>query len=128
MAGIDAYATSKLCVLAAAMALSRENRRLHFNAVEPGITRGTKLGSDGVNPIVHKIFGYLMSVIPPFSKYSSTPEKSAKTIAKVLTDTSGKTGVYYDEKASPMLGSELSRDPEFQDIVLSETRALLQTI
>ena len=128
MPGIDAYATSKQCVLAAAMALARENPGLHYNAVEPGITRGTKLGSDSVNPIVHKIFGYLMSVIPPFSKYSSTPEKSAKTIVKVLTDTSGKTGIYFDEKGNPMLGSVLSQDPEFQDSVVAETRDLLRTI
>ncbi|BAV06423.1 Short-chain dehydrogenase [Filimonas lacunae] len=128
MPGIDAYATSKLCVLAAAMALARENPRLHYHAVEPGITRGTKLGGEELNPIVHKVFGYLMSVIPPFSRYSSTPEKSAKTITKILTETSGKTGVYFDEKGTPMLGSVLSQDVNFQDSVVAETRALLKTI
>lgn len=126
MAGIDAYATSKQCILAAAMALSRENTRLHFNAVEPGITRGTKLGGESINPVVHLIFGWLMSIIPPFSKYRSTPEKSAKIISKVLMDASGKTGVYFDEKGYPMLGSELSRDPAFQDRVVAETRDLLK--
>ena len=128
MPGIDAYATSKLCVLAAAMALARENPRLRYNAVEPGITRGTKLGSEGVNPIVHKIFGYLMSVIPPFSKYSSTPEQSAKTITSVLTASSGKTGIYFDEKGNPMRGSALSQDTRFQDSIVAETRALLNNI
>ena len=128
MAGIDAYATSKQCVLAATMALARENPGIYFNAVEPGITRGTKLGSESVNPIVHKVFGYLMSVIPPFSRFSSTPEKSAKTITKVLTDTSGKTGYYFDEKGIPMQGSALSQDLRFQDKVVTETRALLKTI
>lgn len=128
MLGIDAYATSKLCVLAAAMALARESRRLHYNVVEPGITRGTRLGGENMNPVVHKIFGYLMSVIPPFSRYSSTPGKSAKTIVRVLTDSSGKTGVYFDEKGKPMVGSALSQDTRFQDSVVAETRALLQTI
>lgn len=128
MAGIDAYATSKQCILAAAMALARENKRLHFNAVEPGITRGTRLGSESTNAFVHFLFGHLMAIIPPFSRYSSTPEKSAKVIAKVLMDETGQTGVYFDEKGRPMLGSELSRDTKFQDRVVAETRALLEKV
>ena len=125
MAGVDAYATSKQCILASALFFARENPRLHFNAVEPGITRGTRLGGESINPVVHFIFGYLMSIIPPFSKYSSTPEKSAKVITKVLIDTSGKTGVYYDEKGEPMLGSAMVRDLDFQNRVVGETRAFL---
>ncbi|SEM76806.1 Short-chain dehydrogenase [Chitinophaga rupis] len=128
MAGIDAYATSKQCILAAAMALARENKRLHFNAVEPGITRGTNLGSESTNSVVRFIFGHLMAIIPPFSHYSSTPEKSAKVIAKILMDETGQTGIYFDEKGYPMIGSELSRDPKFQDRVVAETRALLQKV
>lgn len=128
MAGIDAYATSKQCILAAALALARENKRLHFNAVEPGITRGTNLGGESTNPIVHFIFGHLMAIIPPFSRYSSTPKKSAKVIANVLMDETGHTGIYFDEKGHPMVGSALARDAEFQDRVVAETRALLQKV
>lgn len=128
MPGVDAYATSKQCILAATMAFAREYPKLHFNAVEPGITRGTKLGSESVHPIVHFIFGQLMAIIPPFSSYSSTPKKSAKVITKILTDTSGKTGIYFDEKGVPMSGSVLSRNPEFQDLVVAETRALLAKV
>lgn len=125
MAGVDAYATSKQCILASALFFARENPRLHFNAVEPGITRGTRLGGESINPIIHLIFGYLMSIIPPFSKYSSTPERSAKVITKVLTDTSGNTGIYFDEKGEPMLGSTLVLDHDFQNRVVAETRAFL---
>jgi NAD(P)-dependent dehydrogenase (short-subunit alcohol dehydrogenase family) len=125
MAGIDAYATSKQCILASAMAFARETPRLHFNAVEPGITHGTNLGGESTNAIIRLIFGLIMSTIPPFSKYSSTPKKSAKVITKVLTDKSGKTGVYFDEKGQPMLGSKLVRDPKFQDLVVAETRDFL---
>jgi NAD(P)-dependent dehydrogenase (short-subunit alcohol dehydrogenase family) len=128
MAGIDAYATSKQCILASVMAFARENPRLHFNAVEPGITRGTNLGSESTNAIERFIFGLIMSTIPPFSNYSSTPEKSAKVITEILRDISGKTGIYFDEKGKPMLGSELSRDPKFQDLVVAETRAFLSKI
>lgn len=128
MPGIDAYATSKQCILAAAMAFAREDPRLHYNAVEPGITRGTGLGSESTNAFVRFLFGQLMAIIPPFSKYSSTPEKSARVIVNILTDTSGKTGVYFDEKGLPMLGSTLALDPEFQGRVVAETRVLLSTI
>ena len=126
--GTDAYATSKQCILASAMAFARENPRLHFNAVEPGITRGTSLGGESTNAIVRFIFGYIMAMIPPFSTYSSTPDKSAKVIAGVLTDESGRTGVYFDEKGQPMFGSALSQDPKFQDLVVAETRSFLSKI
>ena len=49
-------------------------------------------------------------------------------IVKILLDTSGQTGVYYDESGHPMLGSTLVRDPKFTDRVVAETRALLSTI
>jgi NAD(P)-dependent dehydrogenase (short-subunit alcohol dehydrogenase family) len=128
MAGIDAYATSMLCVLASAMALARENPRLHINAIEPGITRGTNLGGESAPAFVRFLFGQLMAIIPPFSHYASTPKKAAKMITKVLTDNSGATGVYFDEKGQPMRGSVLSQDSKFQERVLSETRVLLQSI
>jgi hypothetical protein len=110
------------------MAFAREDPRLHYNAVEPGITRGTGLGGEDTNAFIRFLFGHIMAIIPPFSKYSSTPKKSAKVITKVLTDKSGKTGVYYDEKGELMLGSELVRNPKFQDRVVSETRDLLQKV
>lgn len=126
--GIDAYATSKQCILASAMVFARETPRLHFNAVEPGITQGTNLGGGDTNAVVRFIFGKLMAILPPFSKYSSTPKKSAHTITGIMTDTSGRTGIYYDEKGRPMMASEQARDREFQERVVAETRALLSTL
>jgi len=128
MPGINAYATSKLCTLASALALARENTRLRINAVEPGITRGTGLGSETTPAFVRFIFGWVMSVVPPFSAYSSTPGKSAAAITKIMTDRLTGTGIYFDEKGRPMLGSILSRNAEFQDRVVAETRALLQKV
>jgi hypothetical protein len=49
-------------------------------------------------------------------------------ITKVLLDTSGRTGLYYDQIGNPMLGSTLVRDPKFQDRVVAETRALLLAV
>jgi hypothetical protein len=49
-------------------------------------------------------------------------------MTKILTDASGPSGVYYDERGHPMLGSTLVRDPKFQERVVAETRALLATV
>ncbi len=125
--GADAYATSKQCVLAASMAFVRENPRLRFNAIEPGITPGTGLSREA-NIVLRFLFGQILTLFPPFARYRSTPNRAAQVITKILTNESGKTGVYYDEKGQPMLGSTLARDPKFQDLIVAETRALLSTV
>jgi len=122
--GGDAYATSKQCNLATVLAFAREMPRLRFNAVEPGFNPGTALGRD--SPAVLRLLArYVLSPLAPFIKYWSNPETAARVITEVLTDESGRTGVYYDEKGRPMDGSELVREPEFDDRVVAETRALL---
>jgi NAD(P)-dependent dehydrogenase (short-subunit alcohol dehydrogenase family) len=123
--GVDAYSTSKQCCLAAAMSFARETPRLRINAVEPGITPGTGLGGDS-NAVGRFLFR-LLTLFPPCAKYRSTPARAARVITKILTDEFGKTGVYYDEKGEPMLGSMQVSDPRFQDRVVAETRALLST-
>ncbi|MEO3404917.1 SDR family NAD(P)-dependent oxidoreductase [Mucilaginibacter sp. CAU 1740] len=125
IAGMDAYATSKQCLLAASLYLAQEHKRLHINAIEPGITRGTGLGAGSTPAWIHGLFGRLMAILPPFSHYASTPERSADVIVAVLTDTSGKTGQYISEKGVPMKGSALVHDPVFREKVVKETRALL---
>lgn len=122
MPGVDAYATSKQCSLAAALGLARELPRLHVHAIEPGINPSTGLA--GSNPLVH-LLGEIVMRLPPFGRYRSTPERAGRIIAAVLTDRSGRTGIYYDEKGEPMTGSILAHDVAFQDRVLAETRAFL---
>jgi len=46
-------------------------------------------------------------------------------LTKILIDESARTGVYFDEAGAPMLASALARNPQFQDRVVAETRALL---
>lgn len=123
--GMDAYATSKQALLAAALALSRKTPRLHFNAIEPGITAGTGLGGSDTHAAVRWLFGLIFRFLPPFSRYSSTPGRAARVITQIMLDPSGRSGIYYDEKGRPMRGSRLAHDPEFQDLVLAETRSLL---
>jgi len=71
---------------------------------------------------------YVLTLLAPYVKYWSTKKRAARVITNVLMNESGETGVYYDEKGDPMLSSELVRDPRFTARVVSETRALLETV
>ena len=125
--GADAYATSKQAVLAAAMGFARETPRLCFNAVEPGLNLTTHLGGETGAPLRFLqllVFPWLVPLLMPFVKILSTPQRAARVIAGIVTDASGQTGVYFDERGHPWLGSALVRDPEFQDRVVAETRRL----
>jgi hypothetical protein len=68
---------------------------------------------------------YVLSPLAPFVRYCGTPKTAARVITGVLTDGSDRTGVYYDERGRPMNGSALVRQPEFDQRVVAETRALL---
>jgi NAD(P)-dependent dehydrogenase (short-subunit alcohol dehydrogenase family) len=131
-AGFDAYATSKQAILAAAMALARETPRLHVNTIEPGLSPTTGLGRGDAGALVGFLQTFIVPILVPllmpFIKILSTPKRAARVITKILIDTSGQTGVYYDEGGHPMQGSALVRDPQFQDRVVAETRAFLTTV
>jgi NAD(P)-dependent dehydrogenase (short-subunit alcohol dehydrogenase family) len=129
--GADAYATSKQAILASALAFARETPRLRFNAVEPGVNPTTGLSRDAnafVRVLAATIVPLLTYMLLPFVKFLSTPKRAARVLGKILLDTSGATGVYYDEGGHPWAGSTLARDPKFQDRVVAETRALLATV
>jgi NAD(P)-dependent dehydrogenase (short-subunit alcohol dehydrogenase family) len=132
MPGADAYATAKQCNLATVLAFARETPRLRFTAVEPGLNLTTGLGGADVGAFVRFLQTYiippLVPLLMPFIKILSTPERAARIITTILIDPSGQTGVYYDERGRPMLGSALVRDPAFQDRVVAETRALLSPV
>jgi NAD(P)-dependent dehydrogenase (short-subunit alcohol dehydrogenase family) len=125
-AGADAYATSKQGNLATVFAFARQYPRLHFRAVEPGVTPGSNLAREMSAPL--RALGKAMSPIAPLIPHYSTPKRAARIITKVLTDTSAATGVYYDENGEPMLASKQVRDPEFSDRYVAETRELLATV
>jgi NAD(P)-dependent dehydrogenase (short-subunit alcohol dehydrogenase family) len=129
--GFDAYATSKQCNIATAMTFARETPRLHFNAVEPGVSVNTGLHHD-FNAFARFLAKYvvplLVPLLRPFMKFLSTPKRAGRVITKVLIDASGQTGVYYDEGGQPMPGSKTVRDPKFQDRVVAETRTLLASV
>jgi NAD(P)-dependent dehydrogenase (short-subunit alcohol dehydrogenase family) len=125
--GRDAYATSKQCNLATVLAFARENPRLRFNAFEPGFIPNTGLGRQA-NVFVRFLLQYILPLLAPHKKYWSSPQRAARKVTKILIDTSGQTGVYYDDGGEPMLGSTQAHDPRFTERVVGETRGLLSTI
>jgi NAD(P)-dependent dehydrogenase (short-subunit alcohol dehydrogenase family) len=127
MPGQDSYATSKQCLLASALEFAHETSHLHINAVEPGFNPNTGLGREA-NAFVRFLLKYVLVLIVPVMKSASTSKQAARVITKALINESGETGVYYDNYGKPMLASELVRDPKFRARVVTETRALLETL
>jgi NAD(P)-dependent dehydrogenase (short-subunit alcohol dehydrogenase family) len=115
--GFNAYATYKQAILAAALAFAREIPRPHIDAIEPGFNPTTGLGGSDVSALVRFVQRFvvplLVPLFMPFIKILSTPKRAALEITKILINTSGHTGVYYDEGGHPMQGSALVRDPKF---------------
>jgi NAD(P)-dependent dehydrogenase (short-subunit alcohol dehydrogenase family) len=134
--GADAYATSKQCNLATVMAFARETPRLRFSAVTPGLIPTTGLvrrDAKGLGGWVSKslsslLVPLLVPLLMPFMKFLSTIRRAARVITKILVEESGRTGTYFNQQGQPILGSALVCDPNFQDRVVSETRALLATV
>jgi hypothetical protein len=90
------------------------------------VSPGTGLVRDA-NAFLGFLAKYVLQPIAPHIKCWSSPELAAHVITKVLMNEEGKTGVYFDEKGHPMLGSAQVRDPKFAARVVAETRALLAT-
>ena len=123
--GMDAYATAKQGNLATVFSLARQHPRLHFRAIEPGVNPASNLGSD-VPPALHAVARALspaLALLPHFT----TPQRAAKIIARIVTDPSDASGVYYDENGRPMSGSTQINDRAYADRYITESRDLLAT-
>jgi NAD(P)-dependent dehydrogenase (short-subunit alcohol dehydrogenase family) len=124
MPGGDAYATSKQCSIATALAFARETPRLRFNAFEPGVNPGTGLGREA-NVYLRFLLKNVLPMLAPFMKHWSNPKRAARVATRIVMNPSDQTGLYYDDSGHPMPGSDRVRDPDFTDRVVAETRALL---
>jgi len=127
--GMDAYASSKQCSTVTALAFAREVPRLRFNAVEPGFNPATNLGGADAGAFVRFLQRFfvplLVPLLMPFVKILTTTKRAGRVLSQLVRDSSGRTGVYFDEHGEPMQGSPELHDPRFQDRVVAETRALL---
>ncbi len=127
--GMDAYASSKQCSIATALAFARETPRLRFNAVEPGFNPATNLGRADAGAFVRfvqsSVAPLLVPILMPFVRILTTTKRAGRVLSQLVMNPSDRTGVYFDEHGNPMQGSPQVRDPQFQDRVVAETRALL---
>ena len=124
-AGWDAYATSKQGNLATVFTLAREHPNLRLRAVEPGVNPGSHRGA--LPPVARALAKALtpaLVVLPHFT----TSQRAAKVIARIVTDPSDASGVYYDENGAMMRGSKQIHDPAFSNRSIAESRALLRTL
>ena len=124
-AGADAYATSKQGNLAATFALAREFSRLRFRAIQPGVNITSSLGD---NPAAVRVIGRLLGPVLTLLPHFTSPVRVAKVITRILTDTSGATGVYFDEQGRLMTGSDQVTDPAYADRYIAESRELLASV
>lgn len=124
-AGMDAYATSKQGNLAAVFSLARENPRLRFRAIEPGVNPGSNLGEvSAAVRLLAKSLAPALSLLPHFT----TSKRAGRVISRIVVDPSAATGIYYDENGKPMKASKQVSDPGFSDRYVQESRDLLATI
>ena len=121
--GYDAYATTKQCTLATALQLAHEHPRLSINAIEPGVTPATGLGRDAHPALI--LLLRVFSIMAPFVKHMSTPERAGRVIADIIINRSDRSGIYYDENGHDKAPSDLVQDRAFCERVVDETRALL---
>jgi NAD(P)-dependent dehydrogenase (short-subunit alcohol dehydrogenase family) len=124
--GQDAYATSKQGNLAALFTLTREFPQLRFRAVDPGTNPSSGLSRD--LPAVPRALFKATSALAPILPGFNTPGRAARLIARVLTDPSEATGVYYDERGRPKAASRQVSDLEFSSRYIAESRALLDAV
>jgi NAD(P)-dependent dehydrogenase (short-subunit alcohol dehydrogenase family) len=78
--GFDAYATSKQCTLATALAFARETPRLHFNAIEPGVNPTTALSRDG-GVFVRFLSKYIIPLLAAAHALHKDPEHAGARCA-----------------------------------------------
>ncbi len=122
--GFDSYASSKQAILAATMALARENPRLRINALEPGFIANTGLSRDA-NVFVRMLANLLTPILALVMPFASTTKRAARVATQAVLNASRQTGLYIDERGEPMQSSQKAQDPGFQERVATESRAFL---
>ncbi len=121
------YSTSKLLNTATAFGLAREQSGVRVTCLDPGLMPGTGLARDG-GPAARLLWRTVMLGLRALP-FASTPAASAAVMARLLLDDPAPfaSGTLVDHRARPIAPSARAADPEFQDAVLRDSRALLAT-
>jgi len=120
--GRDLYATSKLCNIATALALSARipASQARFLAIDPGLMPGTGLARDA-NALIRFVWTRIMRPLFPGLPGVSTAERSGATLVRLLTSelAAGRSGVHVDYRGNETPTSAASRDPALAADLLS---------
>lgn len=124
--GMDRYATSKLAVMTAAMALDLRVPDTRFVTFDPGLMPGTGLARTGT-ALERFVWSTVLRGLVPFLPDASTPRRSADAARWLLTAEELSGGEVYGVSRGP--SSRVwtgARDPELARRVLDETVAFME--
>lgn len=125
--GMDAYATSKQCILASTFELARENERLNVNAFEPGFIPTTAIMRDA-GFFMRFLLKYVLVLMVPFMQYWGTESHAGRMATDAVVNEKKRTGVYIDDLGGEMQPSIKVQDPKFCKLVVKQTREYLDKI
>jgi NAD(P)-dependent dehydrogenase (short-subunit alcohol dehydrogenase family) len=124
--GLDRYATSKLAIMTAAMALDRRVPETRFVTFDPGLMPGTGLARTGTM-LERFVWSFVLRGLVPFLPEASTPSRSAAAARWLVTTDAMVGGEVYGVSRGPSSRVwEGARDPELARTVLDETIAFMQ--
>lgn len=120
-AGMDRYATSKLCNVMFTYAMARRTgaNGLRFLALDPGMMPGTGLARDH-SKAAQLAWKTVMPAMVRFMKGASTPERSGAVLADLLAGNvfQDGTGLYIEYTRKEIPSSKLSYDEDKQDALI----------
>jgi NAD(P)-dependent dehydrogenase (short-subunit alcohol dehydrogenase family) len=123
--GMDRYATSKLVAMLATTSLARRDAHTTFFTFDPGLMPGTGLARTAP-PVQQWAWKNLLPWLAPLLPDTSTPERSAASLAKLLLEGSIQSGEVYGHDGAPSRRVwQGARDPELAARVLDESLAAL---
>jgi NAD(P)-dependent dehydrogenase (short-subunit alcohol dehydrogenase family) len=98
--GLDRYATSKLLIMASMMELAQRVPATTFLTLDPGPMPGTGLAR-GAPPLVRVAWKTVLPLLVPVVPGASTPRRSARAAAQLLSAQHVVSGEVYDFRAQP---------------------------
>lgn len=122
--GFVRYATTKLYMTALTSAYAREHPDTLWLCYDPGLMTDTGLVRDRPAWMqwAYRTVGRLLTTLLPFT---ITSQRSGDVLASLVANPPGPSGIVYDYRRTFGDRSARAADPEFQDEVLHQSRALI---
>ena len=128
-AGLDRYATTKFLNTISALGLSARHPDKTFLCIDPGLMPGTGLARSYSLPM-RIVWSSVMRLAVPFMADTSSPARSAATVAWLLHEKGLKNGATYSytrELAKAKWLAPGATDPVLAEKILADTDAFLES-